>query len=107
MLLGEDFSHWRLGRLQLRIAAPAEMRPGLALTEDAVLKWIVGSKVDHPLADAKQARTLIAELPPYDAVKALDEITGWLESLPEAEGFKLDRMFEVIDLLDLASKNHQ
>ena len=72
-----------------------------------MLKWIVGSKVDHPLADVKQARALVAELPPYDSLKALDEITRWLESLSEAEGFKLDRLFEIIDLLDIAAKNHQ
>jgi hypothetical protein len=71
-----------------------------------VLKWITGSKVDHPLADPKQARTLIAELPPYDPVKALEEIARWLESLPDAEGFKLDRLYEVIDLLDTAGRNH-
>jgi hypothetical protein len=71
-----------------------------------VLKWITGGRLDHPLADPKQARTLVAELPPYDSVKALDEITRWLESLPDAEGFKLDRMFEVIELLDAAAKNH-
>ena len=58
-----------------------------------VLKWIVGSKVDHPLADPKQAKALVAELPPHDYLKALDEITRWLESLNESEGFKLDRMF--------------
>jgi hypothetical protein len=71
-----------------------------------VLRWITGSKGDHPLADAKQARALIAELPPYDSVKALDEITRWLESLVDADGFKLDRLYEVLDLLDSAAKNH-
>jgi hypothetical protein len=71
-----------------------------------VLKWITGGKVDHPLADPKQARAAIAELPPYDPVKALDEITRWLESLVDAEGFKLDRLYEVIDLLDTAGRNH-
>lgn len=72
-----------------------------------MLKWIVGSKVDHPLADLKQARALVAELPAYDCLKSLDEITQWLESLSGAEGFRLDRLYEVIDLLDSAAKNHQ
>ena len=72
-----------------------------------MLKWIVGSKVDHPLADAKQARTLIAELPPNDSIKTLDEITRWLESLIDVEGLKLDRMFEIIELLDSTAKNPQ
>ena len=60
-----------------------------------MLKWIVGSKVDHPLADPKEARALVAALPAYDAVKSLDEITRWLQSIGQAEGFKLDRIFEI------------
>jgi hypothetical protein len=71
-----------------------------------VLKWITGGKPDHPLADPKQARALLADLPPYDGVKAVEEITRWLESLPDADGFKLDRLFEVVDLLDGAARNH-
>src|SRR4051794_28324898 len=71
-----------------------------------VLKWITGSKADHPLADPKQARALIADLPPYDSVRALDEVTRWLESLVEAQGFKADRLFEVIDTIDTAARNH-
>jgi hypothetical protein len=71
-----------------------------------VLKWITGGKVDHPLADPKEARALIGELPPYDPNKALEEITRWLESLIDAEGFKLDRLYEVVDLLDTTARNH-
>lgn len=71
-----------------------------------MLKWITGSKVDHPLAEPKQARALVAELPPYDPVKALEEITRWLESLVDAEGFKLDRLYEVVDLLDGTGRSH-
>ncbi len=68
------------------------------------IKWL-GGKVDHPMADAKQARQIIDDLPANDAVKALLEITEWLESLTQTEGFKLDRRFENIDLLDGAAKN--
>jgi hypothetical protein len=59
------------------------------------------------MAEAKQARLLIAELPANDAAKALQEITEWLESLNQTEGFKVDRRFENVDLLDSAAKNHQ
>ncbi len=71
------------------------------------LKWMGGGKADHPMADAKQAQGIVAELPANDAAKALQEITEWLESLNATEGFKLDRRFENIDLLDGAAKNHQ
>src|SRR5262245_43984420 len=36
-----------------------------------------GSKFDHPLADARELRTAIAELPADNAFKALDEVLGW------------------------------
>ena len=71
-----------------------------------MLKWITGSKVDHPLADPKQAKALVAELPAYDPIKALEELTRWLESLVDAEGFKLDRLYEAVDLLDSTGRNH-
>jgi hypothetical protein len=71
------------------------------------LNWLGGGKVDHPMADPKRARQIIDELPANDAVKALAEITEWLESLNQTDGFKLDRRFSNLDLLDAAAKNHQ
>lgn len=71
-----------------------------------MLSFLTGNKVDHPMADGKKARTIIAELP-ADPLKALAEITQWLESLRETRAFKVDRLFENIDLLDGAAKNHQ
>lgn len=72
-----------------------------------MFNWLGGSKVDHPMADIRQAREIVAGLPENDASKALDEITYWLESLNRTEGFRPDRRFENIDLLDAAAKNHQ
>ena len=71
-----------------------------------MLKWIAGSRADHALADPKQARALVAELPAYDYFKALEEVTGWLESLVDLYGLRLDRVFEIADLLDAAAKAH-
>jgi len=65
-----------------------------------------GGKVDHPMADAKQAQALVAELP-ADAGKALQEISELLESITQTDNFKLDRRYENVDLLDGAAKNHQ
>jgi len=67
---------------------------------------LFGGKVDHPMADAKQAQQRVAELP-SDPAKALQEITELLESITQTDGFKLDRRFENLDLLDGAAKNHQ
>src|SRR5688572_32818233 len=65
-----------------------------------------GGKVDHPMADVKQAQARVAELP-ADASKALVEISELLESITQTDSFKLDRRYENIDLLDGAAKNHQ
>lgn len=71
------------------------------------LKWRGGSKVDHPMANPVQARQIVAELPVTDSTKALEQITEWLESLNRADGFKVDRRYESVDLLDGAAKRHQ
>jgi hypothetical protein len=65
-----------------------------------------GGKVDHPMADVKEAQQRVAELP-ADAAKALQEISELLESINQTDGFKLDRRYENIDLLDGAAKNPQ
>ena len=73
-----------------------------------MLNWLGGGpKVDHPMADAKEARQIVAGLPAADPTKALQEITEWLDSIHRTEAFRADRRFENIDLLDSAAKNHQ
>lgn len=71
-----------------------------------MLSFLTGSKVDHPMADAKNAKEIVAELP-ADPLKALADITQWLESLRDTKAFKVERLFENIDLLDGAAKNYQ
>ena len=72
-----------------------------------MLNWIKGAQSDHPLADEKAARELIAELPANDSFKALEELSYWLDTLKGAEALKLGRQFEIIDLIDQTAKNHQ
>lgn len=66
-----------------------------------------GSKSDHPMADIKAAKQLIAELPSGDPVKTIGEITYWLDSVAQAEEFKVEHRYALIDLLDQAAKNPQ
>ena len=65
-----------------------------------------GGKPDHPMADLNHVRKLISGLPANDSVKALNDVTAWLDSINSAEGFRLDRRFELIDLLDQTARNH-
>jgi len=64
-------------------------------------------KPDHPMADIKEAKTLIAELPANDAFKMIEEVTYWLDSINRTAEFKADQRFALIDMLDQAAKNHQ
>jgi hypothetical protein len=72
-----------------------------------MLKWIKGAKSEHPFADDKAARQFIAELPPLDPYKSLEELCYWLDTLGSAEDLKLPRVLEIIDLIDQAGKSHQ
>src|SRR5262245_37670627 len=61
-------------------------------------------KSDHPMADEKGAKELLAELPSGDAFKTLQEVAHWLEAVRDAEGLKPQRIFEIVDQLDAAGR---
>lgn len=61
---------------------------------------------EHPLADARELRRVLDELPPDNAFKAIDEIVGWLESLENAEGVRIDKVFDIVRQLDDAAQPH-
>lgn len=71
-----------------------------------MLGWIK-NRSDHPLADEKGAKEFLSELPAQDPYKTLEEIAFWLDGTRTAEGLKPQRVFEIIDLLDLTAKPHQ
>lgn len=68
-----------------------------------MLGWFATQKVDHPLADARQSRRVVEDLP-KDTHKALTEILFWIDSVNATEGFRLDRRLELIEELDQAAK---
>jgi len=61
---------------------------------------IFGKKSDHPLADMKSAQAFLDEMPKSDALKTLQELTTWIESVREQAEFRLDHQFAVLRLLD-------
>jgi hypothetical protein len=67
---------------------------------------LLGPKVDHPLADGKELRRVLAELPADNGFKALDEIAGWLDSLRTADDFPAELLLEVLRQLDDAAQPH-
>lgn len=72
-----------------------------------MLSWLKGDKVDHPLADAKAAKKIVEDFPYKDSWKTLEDANYWLGSVNETAGFKIERRFEIIDLLDQATRKAQ
>ena len=67
---------------------------------------IFSAKSGHPLADAKEARRVLNELSVRDAAPAIDEVSGWLESVAADEIFKLSDRLALVFQLDEAAQTH-
>jgi len=61
---------------------------------------------DHPLADSKELKRILAEILVDRPVNAIEELTGWYQSLKHAENFRLDNYLDVIRQLDDAAQPH-
>jgi hypothetical protein len=70
------------------------------------LRGLIGSRVDHPLADSRELRRIVKEIPVDNAFRALDEIVGWLESASQAPDFPEDRLYLAVSQLDDAAQAH-
>lgn len=71
------------------------------------LKWLGGGKPDHPLADEKSAKEVLATLAGGDAAQAIEDIRHWVESIIATEGFKIERRAELVLQLDEIAQPHQ
>lgn len=68
---------------------------------------LFGKKSDHPLADIKNVQHLLDDLPKSDSLKALHELSEWMEDLREpGNGFRADHQWAVLRLLDQAAQGH-
>jgi len=63
-------------------------------------------KPDHPMADIKEAKKLLDELPVNDPFKCADELKHWLDSVMAEEGFKPEYRVQLVQLLDEAAQTH-
>jgi hypothetical protein len=61
---------------------------------------------DHPLADSKEFKRILAEILVDRPVNAVEELRGWYQSLKHAENFRLDHYLDVIRQLDDAAQPH-
>ncbi|HMX16511.1 MAG TPA: hypothetical protein PKD29_06635, partial [Rhodocyclaceae bacterium] len=57
---------------------------------------LFSTKSNHPLADPKEARVLLAELAASQAAAGVEEATSWCESVAADENLRLDRRIEIL-----------
>lgn len=76
------------------------------LNKVAGLGGLFAQRTDHPLANARELRRVLSELPKDNAFKALDEISGWLESLEGADNFPSGTLYEVLEQFEEAALVH-
>ena len=69
-----------------------------------ILDKLFAQTPQHPLADPKELKRILAELPVDNAYKTIDEIAGWFESLEQVDGFRTDRLADVVNQLDLVAQ---
>src|SRR5436190_1875728 len=72
-----------------------------------MLRWLGGSKSDHPMHSVKAAEKILSELAPADAEQALDEVCGYLESVAKAADFKPEVRASVLQALDDYGRRYQ
>lgn len=58
----------------------------------------------HPLADPKELKRTLAELPQKDDFKSLDDLAGWLESVADSDGLTPLQVFDIVRQLDDAAQ---
>jgi hypothetical protein len=73
-----------------------------------LVDWIKKARggPDHPMRNASAAMAQLAELRGKDGVAALDDLSGWLESVKDADGFDEAVRGQVLGLIQEAGEPH-
>jgi hypothetical protein len=71
-----------------------------------ILDLFIDKTGPHPLADAKERKRILAQVPVKDDLKSVDEVGGWLESIVNSDGFPLLALLEAIREFDEAGQPH-
>ena len=71
-----------------------------------IFKLFADGSDAHPLADPRELKRVLADLPQKDDLKCVVELSGWLESLANSEGVPLLPLYEAIRQVDEAGQPH-
>lgn len=70
------------------------------------LGGLFAQKSGHPLADPREVRRILGEIPRDNAFNALDALVGWLRSLAVEENLPVERMYEIISNIEAEAMPH-
>ncbi len=73
----------------------------------STIKGKFASKDGHPLANTKEAEQVFADLRGEEPLKALEEVTHWLESVLGDDEIKPERRFDIVKRLDEVAQPHR
>ncbi|HEY4370831.1 MAG TPA: hypothetical protein VGN52_02745 [Burkholderiales bacterium] len=79
----------------------------LKLLDSLKISGLGGARDDHPLANPKESEDIFAELRAGEALKALDEVSHWLDSVTTTETLRPERRYELIRRLDETGQPHR
>jgi hypothetical protein len=68
------------------------------------MKLFGGDKSEHPMAEAKGARTILDAVPAGDPFKAVEDLSHWLESVRTWETFKPEYRAQLVQMVDDAAQ---
>ena len=68
-----------------------------------MLGFFSNKQPTHPLADAREAKRILAEIGSREPLSAVEDASAWLESLTAEESFKLAQRLDMIFKLDEAA----
>ncbi len=68
------------------------------------LQQTIGQRSSHPMNSPAEAARLLSELPLDEPLKAVEEVSAWLESLASATSFGTDSRLKVISMVDEAGQ---
>ena len=69
-----------------------------------MLRMFSGERSEHPLADLKEVRQIVAALSGSDVFTSLEEINHWLESARTETSFKPEHRAQLVQVLDEAGQ---
>lgn len=70
------------------------------------LGGLLAQRDGHPLANPREFKRILGELPVDNAFKSLDEIAGWLESLASADDIPAEKVYDIARQFEEAAQPH-